>query len=372
MSQVSDTYTVTSVEADAALRVAFKVKRPVFLWGPPGIGKSEMVASIADSLGGPMIDLRLSQMDPTDIRGIPFYNKDTGKMDWAPPIDLPDAEFAAQHPIVVLFLDELNSAPPSTQSAAYQLILNRRVGKYVLPDNVVLVAAGNRESDKGVTYRMPMPLANRFVHVEMRSDFNSWQDWAINNSVHKDVVGYLSFAKSDMYDFDAKSSSRAFATPRSWTFVSELLKEEHNMSEETLFTLVAGAVGEGLAAKFRAHRKYVGRMPDALDILNGKVTELSVKEVSAMYSLTVSMCYELRDAKNDKSVTKDQLTEMMDNFLTFMMKNFETELVIMGSKTAMMTYEIPLSPQKMKSFDEFYKKYGKFIKMAGKPNGVKN
>jgi hypothetical protein len=365
MSQISDSYTVTSTEADAALRVAFKVKRPVFLWGPPGIGKSEMVESIANSMGGLMIDLRLSQMDPTDIRGIPFYNKENGKMDWAPPIELPDEELASQYPVVVLFLDELNSAPPSTQSAAYQLILNRRVGKYVLPDNVVMVAAGNRESDKGVTYRMPMPLANRFVHIEMRSDFNSWQTWAIENGVHKDVVGYLSFAKSDMYDFDAKSSSRAFATPRSWTFVSELLKEEHSMDEQTLFTLVAGAVGEGLAAKFRAHRKYVGRMPDALDILNGKVTDLEVKEVSAMYSLTVSMCYELRDANDNKDISRDKLTEMMDNFLTFMMKNFETELVIMGSKTAITTYKIPLSPQKMKSFDEFFKKYGKFIKVAG-------
>lgn len=362
-SQISDTYTVTSAQARKAILAAFNVKRPVFLWGPPGIGKSEVVEEITNELGGYMIDLRMAQMEPTDIRGIPFFNRDNGKMDWAPPIDLPDAELASQYPIVVLFLDEMNSAAPSVQAAGYQLILNRRVGKYVLPDNVVIVAAGNRESDKGVTYRMPMPLANRFIHVEMRPDFNSWQDWAVGKSIHKDVVGYLSFAKQDLYDFDSKSASKAFATPRSWSFVSDLLADE-SLDEETLFTLVAGAVGEGLAAKFKTHRKFVGKMPQPADILSGKVTDLAVKEISAMYALTTGMCYELRDAKNSKDVSKDQLTEMMGNFLAFMMANFETELVIMGSKIAIKTYEIPIDTTKLKNFNEFYQKYGKFIRDA--------
>ena len=136
---MSETRTVTSIQARKSILQAFKVKRPIFLWGPPGIGKSELVEGISQELGGIMYDLRLGQMEPTDIRGIPFYNKDTGKMDWAAPVDLPDEETASQYPIVVLFMDELNSAPPSVQSAAYQLILNRRIGKYVLPDNVVMV-----------------------------------------------------------------------------------------------------------------------------------------------------------------------------------------------------------------------------------------
>ena len=164
---ISDNLTVTSVQARKAILKAFKAKRPVFLWGPPGIGKSEVVADITNELGGFMIDLRMAQMEPTDLRGIPYYNKDIGKMDWAPPIDLPDDELANKYPIIVLFLDEMNSAAPAVQAAGYQLVLNRAVGKYKLPDNVVIVAAGNRESDKGVTYRMPMPLANRFLHIEM-------------------------------------------------------------------------------------------------------------------------------------------------------------------------------------------------------------
>jgi hypothetical protein len=331
----------------------------LFLWGPPGIGKSELVEGIAQELGGLMIDLRLGQMEPTDIRGIPFYNKDLGKMDWAPPVELPDEETASQYPIVLLFLDELNSAPPSVQSAAYQLILNRRIGKYRLPDNVVMVAAGNRESDKGVTYRMPTPLANRFIHQEMKVDFASYQEWAVKNGIHKDVVGYLSFAKQDLYDFDAKSASRAFATPRSWTFVSQLLAEDGN-DDDTLMNLIAGTVGEGLAVKFMAHRKIASKMPNPKDILEGKVKDLNVKEVSAMYSLVISMCYELKGAVEEK-VEQKKFHEMADNFLGYMMKNFETELVVMGARIALTTYDLPFLPTKLKNFDEFHQRYGKYI-----------
>ena len=355
-------HTITSREARKSILTAFKVKRPLFLWGPPGIGKSELVEGITKELGGIMYDCRLGQMEPTDIRGIPFYNKDSGKMDWAEPVDLPDAETAAQYPIVVLFMDEMNSAPASVQSAAYQLILNRRIGKYVLPDNVVMVAAGNRESDKGVTFRMPTPLANRFIHQEMRVDFPSWQEWAVMNKISKDVVGYLSFAKQDLYDFDAKSSSRAFATPRSWTFVSQLLEDE-TLDEETAANLIKGTVGEGLAVKFMAHRKIAGKMPNPADILKGKVKDLNVKEVSAMYSLVISMCYELKDAV-EKKVDSKEFHEMADNFLAYMMKNFETELTVMGARIALTTYNLPFLPTKLKNFDEFHNRFGKYILQA--------
>jgi hypothetical protein len=359
---MSDTRTVTSVQARKSLLKAFSKKRPLFLWGPPGIGKSELVADIAQELGGYMIDLRLGQMEPTDIRGIPFYNKDSGKMDWAEPVDLPTAEFAQQYPIVVLFLDEMNSAAPSVQAAAYQLILNRRSGKYFLPDNVVMVAAGNRESDKGVTYRMPTPLANRFIHQEMRVDFASYQEWAIKNNIHKDVVGYLTFAKQDLYDFDAKSASRAFATPRSWTFVSQLLEDEDG-DDDTIMNLIAGTVGEGLAVKFMAHRKVAGRMPRPEDILSGKEKDLNVKEVSAMYSLVISMCYELKGAI-ERKVPDKQFHEMADHFFKYMMQNFETEIVVMGARIALTTYNLPFQPTKLKNFDEFHNRYGKYILQA--------
>jgi hypothetical protein len=254
----------------------------------------------------------------------------------------------------------MNSAAPSVQAAAYQLVLNRRVGTYFLPDNVVIVAAGNRETDKGVTYRMPAPLANRFVHLEMTCDWEDWQDWAVENKVHKDVVGFLTFSKKDLYDFDPKSASRAFATPRSWSFVSELLVDD-DCDVETLTDLTSGAIGEGLAIKFMAHRKHSSKMPNPTDILLGSVKKMDSKEISAQYSLVVSLCYELKDAC-DKNV-KNWNTQV-NNFFQFMMDNFETELVIMGTKLALSTYKLPLDPDEIACFDAFHAKFGKYIAQA--------
>ena len=313
-----------------AIARAFKKQRPIFIWGAPGIGKSDIVQQIGNDMSALVIDIRLSLWEPTDIKGIPYYAANDNTMKWAPPVELPDEKLAKKHKHIILFLDEMNSAAPAVQAAAYQLILNRRVGTYKLPDNVLIVAAGNREADKGVVYRMPAPLANRFVHLEMKVDFDDWFQWAVANDIHQDVVGYLTFAKKDLYDFDPKSPSRSFATPRSWSFVSELLEDDDD--ENTTTDLVSGAVGEGLAVKFMAHRKVASKLPNPTDILSGKVKELETKEISAMYSLTVSLCYELKEAsnKNDK-----KFDDKVNNFLKFSMANFETELVVMGIKLAL-------------------------------------
>ena len=352
--------TLSPNKAKNALRHAMKKKRPVFLWGPPGIGKSDIVAQVTNEFSNShLIDIRLSLWDPTDIKGIPYFDSKNVKMVWGAPSELPDEELAAQYDNIVVFFDEMNSAAPAVQAAAYQLILNRRVGQYKLPDNVIIVAAGNREADKGVTYRMPSPLANRFIHIEMAVEFDDWFQWAVDNNQHKDVVGYLTFVKKDLYDFDPKSASRSFATPRSWAFVSELLDDE--LDEGTTTDLVSGSVGEGLGVKFMAHRKVAASMPNPTDILAGKVKDMSTSEISAMYSLTVSLCYELKEAsdKNDK-----KFDDKVNNFLRFAMDNFDTELVVMGIKLALTQYALPIDPDEVECFDEFHNRYGKYIKAA--------
>ena len=358
----TSTRTVSPNGAKNSIKHALKKQRPIFLWGPPGIGKSEIVAQITDGLSNShLIDIRLSLWEPTDIKGIPYFDSNSGTMVWGAPSELPSAEFAAQYDHIVLFLDEMNSAAPSVQAAAYQLILNRKVGTYKLPDNVMIVAAGNREADKGVTYRMPAPLANRFIHLELAVNFDDWFNWAVapENNINTDVVGYLTFAKKDLYDFDPKSSTRSFATPRTWSFVSELLDDD--LDENTTTDLVAGAVGEGLALKFMAHRKVASSMPNPSDILAGKVSEMKTNEISAMYSLTVSLCYELKEAcdKGDK-----KFDDKVNNFLRFAMDNFDTELVVMGIKLALTQYGLPIDPDEVACFDEFHERYGKYIKAA--------
>tara|TARA_Y200000002_G_C22630031_1_gene642071 strand:+ start:292 stop:1377 length:1086 start_codon:yes stop_codon:yes gene_type:complete len=355
MSETIEARTVSPNEAKKAVGYALTLKRPIMIWGAPGIGKSDIIQQIGTDQKREVIDIRLPLWEPTDIKGIPFFNSKKNSMEWAPPSELPsDPKSKA-----ILFLDEINAAAPAVQAAAYQLILNRKVGTYKLPEGVSIVAAGNREGDKGVTYRMPAPLANRFVHLTMRVDHDDWTQWATNNKIHPDVVGYCGFSKQDLYDFDPKGASRAFATPRTWAFVSQLLSDD--LPESTLTDLVAGAVGDGLAVKFMAHRKVASELPNPTDVLKGKVKEVSIDQVSAQYSLTISMCYELKDAHDKAKGKLADWYKMADNFFRFMMDNFETELVVMGVKVALTNYQLPFDPSKLKSFDEFHKKYGKYV-----------
>ena len=366
----SESRTVKISEATTLITRAFKKKRPVFLWGPPGIGKSELVQTIGDSgaLGNTLvIDMRLALFEPTDLRGYPVPNMETGVMQWLPPADLPSKELAAKYDTVIVFLDEMNSAAPSVQAAGYQLILNRRIGQYVLPDNVVMIAAGNRETDKGVTYRMPKPLENRFVHFELRVDFADWLSWAVMNKVDADVVGYLSFAKGDLYNFDPQSSSRGFATPRAWTFTSELIDDADDLSDSLQTDLVAGCVGEGIAVKFMAHRKIAGDLPIPEDVLDGKVKTIKTNEVSAMYAMATSLCYELRDRHiagekaGADSKEMEKYHKSFSNFIGFMMDTMETEMVVMASRIAMQQYKLVPKQKKIERFDEYFGRYGRLV-----------
>jgi hypothetical protein len=362
------TRTVKLSEAKKYIKHHFKTKRPVMLWAGPGVGKSDIVASIANELpNSTLIDVRLPLWEPTDIKGIPYYNSTTNSMEWASPSELPSEEFAKQYNTVVLFLDELNGAAPSVQAAAYQLVLNRRVGTYKLPDNVVVVAAGNRESDRGVAYRMPKPLANRFVHYEIRVDFNDWQQWAFQNNIHPDVVGYLTFSKRDLHSFDPSSPDRSFATPRSWSFVSEILEDSDMFNSQEITDMVSGAVGEGIALKFNAHREVSSLLPDPSLILQGKIDNLKTKEISAMYSLATSLSYELKtvyDKIGKENITQDDFDNMLNNMLGFCMKHFEPEMSVMSVRVLATQYKMKLPLRKISNGNEFFKKYGDLVMSA--------
>jgi hypothetical protein len=375
MASNANTRTVKLSELSKYAKRAFKVKRPIMVWGPPGIGKSETFEQlrdsyIADGKKAKLIDCRLSLWDPTDLKGYPYYDPQANKMRFSAPDELPDAEMAKEYDIIILFLDELNGAAPATQAAAYQLILNRAIGKYKLPDNVVIAAAGNRETDKGVTYRMPKPLANRFMHYEVRVDFEDWLNWATSNGIHPDVVGYNTFAKGDLYNFDPASAERSFATPRTWTYVSDTMfdvdsgDEDFTMQEST--DMVAASIGEGTALKFMAHRKVASQLPNPSDILSGIVTTLKTNEISAKYSLSTSMAYELKSEYDTigKDIDQKQFADMLDNCLGFWLKNFDPEMIIMATRLVFVQYGVKAQLRKLKNWGEFMKSYGHLIKEA--------
>jgi hypothetical protein len=356
-----ETLQVRPSETKPIVLRAMKAKRPIFLWGSPGIGKSDLIQQIVDSgeLGNAyMIDMRLALMEPTDLRGYPFRNPETNTMEWAPAADLPTEHLASQYDTIVLFMDELNSAPPSVQAAAYQLVLNNKIGQYSLPSNVVIVAAGNKETDRGVTFRMPSP---RFRHINMDVNFEDWSIWATDHKVHHDVIGYLTYAKADLFDFDPKTSSQAFATPRSWSFVSEILNTEgfDTASDYEQKAEIAGAIGEGMAIKFCEHRKYASKLPNPEDVLNGQVKKLDIKEKSAQYSFAIGLCYELAELYNKGD--EKLFDKGVDMFFDFIMANFEPELVIFSAKTVLSDHDIDIKPRKLQGKKEFKDRYWKYL-----------
>ncbi len=288
----------------------FEQKVPTFLWGAPGIGKSSIVKQIADSKKIGFIDLRLALMDPTDLKGIPFYDKDSHSALWAPPAFLPrDGEG-------ILFLDELNSAPPSVQASAYQLILDRKVGEYELPDGWAIVSAGNRDGDRGVTYRMPSPLANRFVHFEMEVDVDDWRFWAYESGIDKRIIAYISYKNEHLFTFDTKNDTKSFATPRSWEYVDKILKS--HISEELLLETISGTISKEVAVGFLSFIKVMKRLPDIDEILKSGEGEYS-GDVDVLYALSVGLV---------SGVLKDTTDEKIDNLLNYTL-DLKNEFAVM-------------------------------------------
>jgi hypothetical protein len=241
---------------------------PVFVWGSPGIGKSSIIKQIAIDKGLEFVDLRLSLLDPTDLKGIPFFDQENNEAVWASPNFLPKNPDSKG----ILFLDEINTAPPSVQASAYQLVLDRKVGDYELPKGWSIVAAGNHESDRGVVYRMPPPLANRFVHLNMEVSFEDWKSWAYENGIDSSIIAFLNYDNEKLFNFDPSKNQKSFPTPRSWEYVDKVL--ESGVEPTLLMDIISGAVGEESATAFMSFRKVMHRLPNIDKLLSGEDIEV--------------------------------------------------------------------------------------------------
>jgi hypothetical protein len=270
------------VERELALSGA-SVPTPIMLWGPPGVGKSRIVEAVATGASVPLVDIRLAQMEPTDLRGIPF--REGSHVIWATPTLLPDA--SRHGPRGILFLDEITSAVPTVTAAAYQLILDRRLGEYRVPPGWILLAAGNRHGDRGVTYAMPAPLANRFVHYEIEPDLDDWVRWAFANGIDTRIVAFLRFRPDLLFHFDPERQTAAFPTPRSWEYAHRALAklgDEPALLRESL----KGCVGAAAAAAFGAYLQHVEVLPDPARIVAGEAIAVP-RSVELQYALATAI-----------------------------------------------------------------------------------
>ncbi len=263
----------------------------VMLWGPPGVGKSQGVRALAQMLEANtgrkcfVTDVRLLLFNPVDLRGIPTANEDKTFAVWLKPKIFQMDE--SENTVNILFLDEISAAPPSVQAAAYQITLDRTVGEHRLPENCIVIAAGNRLTDKSVAYHMPKALANRLCHIEIKGDSDAWHDWAVAHDLHPFVVGYLEYNPVALLRFEPSAGALAFPTPRSWEMVSNILNTVcEDISQ--IYPLLVGCIGYGAASNFKAWTQLYRSMPSMEDIFAGanadtpRAAELQIALRSAM------------------------------------------------------------------------------------------
>ena len=290
-------------------RTPLKTFPSVMLWGAPGVGKSQGVRQIAEQIyritgkDVSVTDVRLLLFNPVDLRGIPTANEDKTLAVWLKPkIFQMDP---SEEVVNILFLDEISAAPQSVQAAAYQITLDRTVGEHKLPDNCIVIAAGNRMSDRSVAYTMPKALANRMCHIEIVISCEAWHDWAVAHRVHPFVVGYLEYNPVALMRFDSANDGVAFPTPRSWEMVSNIL---NNISSDmrAISPLIVGCIGPSTTSSLKTWISLYYQMPSMETIFSGKCTEIP-KAPELMVALCSAMVryatMHPTKEKIDKSIT---------------------------------------------------------------------
>ena len=268
--------TITELTGQLTDIVKNDVKFSVMLWGAPGLGKSSVVSQVAQQNRISLIDLRLSQLTPGDLRGLPVPID--GKSMWYPP------EFLPRKGKGILFLDEINMSPPAVQAIAQQLILDRKVGNYCVPSGWFIWAAGNRKEDKAAVFDMPAPLANRFLHYEISPDLESFRSWALKKGVDEKILAFLSFRPDLLHAIDGKSP--AWPSPRSWAMANELASAKLPMD---------AAVGNAAAGEFNAFISVYDKLPDLDRILAGKAKTNFPKDPSTRFAVTVGLSVRAND-----------------------------------------------------------------------------
>ncbi len=317
-----------------------KSVQPMHLWGPPGIGKSAIPKQVTDERQIGFVDMRLAQRDPTDLRGIPAVID--GRARWLPPPELPTENWCldCHRPLFesdleklekgkarcifckggritskgILFLDELTSAPPLTQASAYQLTLDRQIGEYNLPDGWWVIAAGNRIEDRAVVYRMSTALANRFTHIDFEVNLEDWTDWALTHSVDTNIVAFLNFRPELLFAFSPESNEKAFATPRSWEFASNMVR----ISNKTMLPeLLEGTIGKGATAEFVAFLKVQTELPDLNTIFKGD--NFVPKRNDLRYALVSALVIKAQTKQFERLIDYSQHLPAEFNILMMMM-----------------------------------------------------
>lgn len=313
--------TISSLTQSLNALIKNKIQHSVFIWGAPGIGKSTAVRDVARQNNMELVDLRISQLAPTDLRGLPYV--EGGMAKFAPPTFLP------QDGQGILFVDEFNMASPSMMGIAQQLILDREVGDYKVPDGWYIVAAGNRSQDRASVSQMPAPVANRFIHFNVEANLESWKEYAIIKDINEQIISFLNFRPQLLFNFNKNAT--AWPSPRSWEFANSLLKIDLPIN---------AAIGEGAAVEFNAYKTVYSKLPDIDKILTGEEIEVPT-EPSLMYAVCGALVSRAKTAEHFfngmswliKGTTEDYVGLFMgDAMIALKSKNLQGAFVKAVSK----------------------------------------
>lgn len=286
------------------------------LWGPAGVGKSEAVVQLSHILAETsgkkttVTDVRLLLFSPVDLRGVPVADENKKFTSWLMP-RIFDMNTDDSY-INILFLDELSAAPQSVQAAAYQICLDRRVGEHKLPDNCIVIAAGNRTTDQSVAFKMPKALCNRTMHFNVETNYKSWCKWAASNGIDERIIGYLGFDNSKLC-VEPSTSEMAYPTPRSWTFVSNIIKNSTG-SLDDVHLLIGACVGVDTAIEFETWAASNRDLPSVEQILSGRTSRYP-SSYDALVALTSSLVCVIRSLKD--KITQQELENVCAYVLKF-------------------------------------------------------
>lgn len=295
------------------LKVAYNKKISTYIWGAFGIGKSAVVKQVSEELNIRLIDVRVSQLEPSDVRGLPKIENNTTK--WFYPNWLPAEDKG------ILFLDEINLAVPSIQASLYQLILDRRIGDYILPKDWFVVCAGNRLEDKANIFELPSPLANRFVHIELKiPSVKEWQNWAFDNDISEKIIAFLNFKPEYLFKFDSKYKDKSIPTPRSWAFCSSLIKDVNG--EELLDNLISSSVGEGVAIEMNAFLR-LRKTIDIKDLIENPNKIKEIEEIGLKWALLSAITEYYKQNKEEKIFRNIiKICKLLEAEYTFLLLKF--------------------------------------------------
>jgi len=290
VGNITADYAVTPARLYTLLRRLIKAGRPAMVWGPPGVGKTDVSRLVSDSMGMVYRGVHTLLTDPVDLRGIPQIDEQ-GRTRWAPPIFLPHNEKSAtgDEAKYLLVLEELPAAPPMVQTAFYSLVLEGKLGEYELPDGASIIACGNRQKDGGAFHKMSNALASRFVHIDVKADVGDWLEWAMENDIAPEVMFFIQFRPELLHVYNPPIAEGTFPCPRTWSFVSDILKVQDESDGDDDLPLFRGTIGEAAGVEFSGFLQIWKELPHPQTIIDSPLTA-PMPTGSALLAICGSLC----------------------------------------------------------------------------------